>query len=333
MLYHYITYEWLLCLNTEPSLILDLQQKGFSTPNSMRHLGIELAKTIEETVRETIQKIDMKAVKRRILATTPPTDILHRATLINAAMVPMYNHVLMALPVAEEDLNTLHKEILSFLWTQTNDSNTVQKRRLVATKRLPASFDKGGLQIQHPSETAEGLRLNLIQKSFKKITAGNGNMFTRILEEMLRRRRRPDLSTHINSLGPTEWNITGNKLMGKNHMVGLAFKSIATYLTKLESSPEDWHLAPIRGHTRNHKLFPFYPADYATLETHRVVTVSQIFETHLSGQIDKTTSPELLTSLAPYPALRHKLQVFTRAFSQQPFHNKYLVHEPFLLRL
>ncbi len=81
----------------------------------MRHLGIELATTIEDTVRETMQKIDMKAVKRRILATTPPTDILHRATLINAAMVPMYNHVFMAFPVAEEDLNTLHKEILSFL--------------------------------------------------------------------------------------------------------------------------------------------------------------------------------------------------------------------------
>jgi hypothetical protein len=77
----------------------------------MRHLGIELAKTIEDMVRETMQKIDMKAVKRRILATTPPTDILHRATLINAAMVPMYNHVFMALPVPEEDLNTLHKEI------------------------------------------------------------------------------------------------------------------------------------------------------------------------------------------------------------------------------
>jgi hypothetical protein len=221
----------------------------------------------------------MKAVKRRILATTPLTDILHRVTLINAAMVPMYNHVFMALPVAEEDLNTLHKEILSFLWTRTNDSNTIQKRRLVAAKRLPASFDKGGLQIQHPSETAEGLRLNLIQKAFKKITAGNGNVFTRILEEMLRQRRRPDLPTHINSLGPTEWDATGNKLMGKNRMVEMAFKSIATYLTKLESSPEDWHLAPIRGHTRNHKLFPFYPADFATLETHRIFTVSQILET------------------------------------------------------
>jgi hypothetical protein len=111
--------------------------------------------------------------------------------------------------------------------------------------------------------------------------------------------------------------------MSKNRMVGMAFQTIAAYMTKLEDSPEDWHLSPIRGHSRVHKLFPFYPADLATLETLRITTVSQIFETHLSGRIDKSTSPELLASLAPYPALQHKLRIFTRAFLQQPFHNKY----------
>ncbi len=81
--------------------------------DSMRHLGIELARTIEETVKATMQKIDLKAVKRRILATTPPIDTLHRATLVNAAMVPLYNHAFMALPIAEEDTEAIHKEILS----------------------------------------------------------------------------------------------------------------------------------------------------------------------------------------------------------------------------
>jgi hypothetical protein len=175
-----------LCINSAPSLIQSLQRKGFSTPDSMRHLGIELARTIEETTKATMQKIDVKAVKQRILATTPPTDILHRATLINAAMVPLYNHAFMALPIAREDMEMIHKEILSFLWTRINSSNSIQKRRLVATKRLPASFDKGGLQIQHPAETAEGLRLNLLQKILKKITTSNGTMFTGIIEEMLR---------------------------------------------------------------------------------------------------------------------------------------------------
>ncbi len=148
-------------------------------------------------------------------------------------------------------------------------------------------------------------------------------MFTRIVEEMLIQRRQPDLSTHINSLGPTEWENTGNKIITKNRMVGMAFKSMAEYLTKLEDSPEDWHLSPIRGHTKISKLFPLYPANIATLEVQRITTVSQIFETHLSGRIDKSISPELMTSLTLYPALQHKLKVFLRALLHQPFHNKY----------
>ncbi len=101
-------------------------------------------------------------------------------------------------------------------------------------------------------------------------------------------------------------------------MVGMAFQAIAGYLTKLEDSPEDWH----HWHSRVHKLFPFYPADHATLDTLRITTVSQIFDTHLSGRIDKAKSPELLASLAPYPALQHKLpslhpRLLTSALPQQ----------------
>jgi hypothetical protein len=136
-----------LCINSSPELIQELQQRGFATPDAMRHLGIELSIPIEDTMRETMQKIDTKTLKRRILATTPPTDILHRATINNSALVPLYNQVLMALLATEKDLDPLCKEILSFLWTRTIDSETIQKRRLVASKRLSASFDKCGLQI------------------------------------------------------------------------------------------------------------------------------------------------------------------------------------------
>jgi hypothetical protein len=250
-----------LCINTPPALIQDFQHRGFTTPNSMRHLGIELSKAIEDTMQETLQKIDLKAIKRRTLVTSPPTDTLHRATLINSALVPLYNHVLMALPATETDLDSLHREILGFLWTRTAEAVTTQKRRLVAAKQLSASFDKGGLQIQHPKETAAGLRLNLIQKRCKKVAAGQETMFIRIVEEMLRQKGRPDLTTHINSLGPTEWEKTANKIITKNRMVGMVFRSMADYLTRLEDSPEDWYLAPVRGHTKFSKLFPLYPAE------------------------------------------------------------------------
>jgi hypothetical protein len=155
----------ILCVNCSPELKLNLQNQGFSTPDTVRHLGIELGPNMQTTVRETLNKIDLKAAKRRILATAPPTDILHRAILINSALVPLYNHVLMALPAREADLQPLYKEIKSFLWTRTENDTMIQKRRLVAAKRLSASFDKGGLQIQHPEETAAGLRLILLQNT------------------------------------------------------------------------------------------------------------------------------------------------------------------------
>jgi hypothetical protein len=52
-----------LCINTPPALIQDFQHRGFTTPSSMRHLGIELGKSIEDTMQETLQKIDLKAIK------------------------------------------------------------------------------------------------------------------------------------------------------------------------------------------------------------------------------------------------------------------------------
>jgi hypothetical protein len=105
----------ILCINCSPSLTQALQDKGFSTPTTIRHLGLELSTDIQSMIKETLSKIDLKATKRRIMATTPPTDPLHRATLINPAITPLCNHELMALPATEQDLQPLTKEILSFL--------------------------------------------------------------------------------------------------------------------------------------------------------------------------------------------------------------------------
>jgi hypothetical protein len=100
---------------------------------------------------------------------------------------------------------------------------------------------------------------------------------------------------------------TSTKISNVNPMLGEAFKSMANFLKRTEDSQEDWHHVPVWGHSLTHKLFPFYPADIATLQTLQINTVSQIFETHLSGGIGKTISSDLLTSLQAYPSLRHKL--------------------------
>ncbi len=89
--------------------------------------------------------LSLSKLSKKILGTTPPTDILHRALLINTALIPIYNHIFMALPVQKEMTKRPHQEILDFLWTKQHDGETIKKRRLVTKDRIPASFNRGGL--------------------------------------------------------------------------------------------------------------------------------------------------------------------------------------------
>jgi hypothetical protein len=116
---------------------------------------------------------------------------------------------------------------------------------------------------------------------------------------------------------------TSTKISNVNPMLGEAFKLMANFLKRTKDTQEDWHHAFIWGHSQIHKLFLFYLADIATLQTFQINTVSQIFETHLSGGIEKDKSPDLLTSLQPCLSLRHKLRLFAQAFQRMPFRNKY----------
>ena len=97
------------------------QGDPFSSPifliATVPYLGIQLGKTICETINETLGKINPKAMRRWILATTPPTDLLHRAPMITQAVLPVYNHVFMALPILSAQTDELFEELLSFLWT------------------------------------------------------------------------------------------------------------------------------------------------------------------------------------------------------------------------
>jgi hypothetical protein len=61
----------------------------------------------------------------------------------------------------------------------------------------------------------------------------------------LQHKGRSSLWEHVDTMGPSEWTKTKKEIINKNRTLGLAFQSIAEYLTKLETSPEDWHVTPI----------------------------------------------------------------------------------------
>ena len=305
-----------LCINTPQHIQEMMQRIGISTPPSLKHLGLHLTPTIEGSVECTMDNIEAKAIRRRILATTPPTDLLHRSTLINTALIPIYNHVFMALPTTDKQGNDLYKEIQSFLWTRQKEGETKQKRRLVAKNRLSASHSKGGLQIQHPMEHAKSLRLNLIQKIWQM---DNDNpyqsMLPKILQETLTKIRRPTLGYHVQHMGPLQWDITGDKLKEHNLLFSQAFQSVADLLRLYENHKTFWPEAAIYGHSKTPRLFPITAMEYAELETLGVVTISQLFETQDNGQISNQDNVHIFTQLQQvHPNLHTKLQNLSNLF-------------------
>jgi hypothetical protein len=85
-----------LYINTPAPPSEHLQLLSMKPPDNVKHLKLQLGKTIESTVEATLAQTEPKLVKGRILATTPPMDVLHRAALINTAPFPVYNHASMA---------------------------------------------------------------------------------------------------------------------------------------------------------------------------------------------------------------------------------------------
>jgi hypothetical protein len=67
--------------------------------------------------------------------------------------------------------------------------------------------------------------------------------------EAVRTAGRPDRFKHVSKMGTREWIKTSVRINSINPMLGEAFKSVAHFLEKSKNSHEDWHLAPIWGHS------------------------------------------------------------------------------------
>ncbi len=102
-------------------------------------------------------------------------------------------------------------------------------------------------------------------------------------------------------MGPKKWMKTSAKLININQMRGEAFKLVAQLQAKIEDCAEDWHLAPMWGHSWTHKLFPFYLANIVTLQVHQINMVFQIFDTHIRGGVDNSISLMLMNDLQAFP--------------------------------
>lgn len=308
-----------LCVNTDHETVVGLQQLGLLTPPVIKHLGIYLGPTMEATIQETIMQTDAKLVKRRILATTPPTDLLHRALLVNTAFIPVYNHILMALPFTQTQLEVLDKEVRSFFWTKQQDGHTVQKRRLVAKKRIPADYSVGGLKVPLLETTAKSFRLNLLQKIYKKTlhpTHFPPTILPHIIKQLLQVTGRPSLEDHVNKLGPTQWKQTALMIRNRNYLFSQMFQAGADLLAIYEKDKETWHQAPLYGHTLE-GIFALTPQDFQLLQEQTVNTVSQLLMEDDAGFITREVNNDLLSQLHPNVMVKLR-QLVHRILKKRP---------------
>jgi len=275
-----------LCINTPDCIQEGLQLLGINTAPQCKHLGIHLGETIQTTILETMRQVDTKLIRRRILATTPPTDMLHRAQLVNMAFTPILNHILMVLPVQKSTLLELDKEIRDFLWTKQCQGETVQKRRRVAKNRLAADYHLGGLNVPSFQTLAEGFRLNLLQRIYKRELQPAkypSSHLPGILDQLLRRGGRPTLETHVQRLGPLEWEKTAIALKQHNKMFSAAFSAGQEILIRMEGDSKYWHHAPIKGHSLEGP-FRITTLEGQQLHSKDINVIGQLYKTDQDSQ-------------------------------------------------
>ena len=313
-----------LCINTSEEVKEGLREMGIQTPTTIKHLGLYLGETMESTVQETMRQIQPKTIKRRILATTPPTDLLHRARLINSAFIPIYNHVLMALPVTKGHLDTLDKEVRTFFWTRQKEGETLQKRRVVAKNRIPADMEVGGLRVPLVQTIAQGFKLNLLQRIHKRTEKPEHfppSMLPTVLQSLLQQVGRPSLEEHIARLGPSQWIKTGRILSMKNIMFSQAFEAGSQMLKLLEIDPESWHHSPIVGHSQE-SIFQITTPESWELDRNNIIVIGQLLLENENGTITNQMNEEILDNININ--LRIKLRRLLRSILNQrlPIHDK-----------
>ncbi|PVE26724.1 hypothetical protein DC007_14810, partial [Enterococcus faecalis] len=79
-----INKSQVVCINTPPEIQQGFTEVGIEIVTNMPYLGVHIATTLDSTIENTFAAIQPKAIQRKILATSVPTDILHKATLIKS---------------------------------------------------------------------------------------------------------------------------------------------------------------------------------------------------------------------------------------------------------
>jgi hypothetical protein len=168
------------------------------------------------------------------MATTATTDVLHRSTLITTALLPVYNHVFIALLVESTHTAELYKEVQCFLWIKQLDGKNKTEKETSSKEKTTGRTVKGRTKFPHLDFTGRGFQQDLIQKIHKQGSANPMVNLPSILLDYLDRANRPRLPFSDKRIIPRNTEQDGTygsstripPVLWKRKTLGILFRTI-----------------------------------------------------------------------------------------------------------
>ena len=298
----------ILGINTPGEMLQQIQaETGIQVVEGFRFLGLEIRSTHSETVNESYSAAHARQQAKYDRIHSTHLDMMHKKQLISSVIIPSYNHIFMALGVHEEWCKKIDNHCVKLLWTHNEGGTLRQKRRLIARRRLNASYEYGGLQLTFSEQTAKGLLLNGLNRIKEQTRMENDKKFimTKIFEHEIFRIMGVTLGQLFKMAGSRTWKHIAT--VTQSAIIGQMCGAMSGFLAIQENNRDTWLAMPILGHSLSPPLFRITVHEAMILSRHGYTHVAQLFAVHdTTGKINKASS-------ADFRALDDNLQTKCKA--------------------
>ena len=282
----------ILFINTSPEIQEQVLELNLGKAvNEMRHLGIYFTSnpslSRDLNVTRALESIST-AIQQLSLINT---DIYTKRLLLNNAIHSKLNHFMMFTPFKTEELQSIWKKLVTALYSRNTDNQMTKGRHLVATKRIPAPFGVGGLNLT-PTDI-----------KYRSLSSDSANRFLRDIFQ----NKSLNITEHILKEQFTEFlHKKGSKqlkelaIKNKEHhpFISNYLMELSNIIQDLELSSDSWETGALIGNALETSIFKFTVTDVQHLWDNNIFTVGSLFP----PAEDLTRSLERTINLDSFPA-------------------------------
>jgi hypothetical protein len=169
------------------------------------------------------------------------------------------------------------------LWKKKDgEGGFKQGRRLVAKKKLEASYEMGGIELINIGILAKGLLLNFMERYLEGKVGG---IMQERLELFLRMNGCEQLDRMLRIYGPRIWEHFAVRIRTYSEYWGEVFGAVSEIMRLNEENYEGWSTAAVAGHSRGGEFIS--RADQIDLEDQGILVVKDLFGVNeYTGKMD-----------------------------------------------